>query len=329
MQETFPPPGRSRRVRRMKRYNTVMLIFSVLILTALSGCLLARIYRQDETIGRLSAQVGQLSRAVDERQELLELMEEELQRLREEISAGAGQQAGTDPGQEMQLPEGEEGPEEGGEVEAAHKVYLTFDDGPSVYTDDILDILEEYGVKATFFVVGKDTEEARESMKDIVEAGHTLGMHSYSHKYSEIYASVEAFAEDFAKAQEYIYDVTGVKSSVYRFPGGSSNSVSKQDMEIFGEYLHSQGVTFFDWNISSGDGGSAVLPVETLLKNCTGTVEKYSTSVILMHDSAGKKTTVEALPEIIETILEMDDTVILPITEYTEPVQHRHWDFEE
>ena len=130
MQETFPPPGRSRRVRRMKRYNTVMLIFSVLILTALSGCLLARIYRQDETIGRLSAQVGQLSRAVDERQELLELMEEELQRLREEISAGAGQQAGTDPGQEMQLPEGEEGPEEGGEVEAAHKVYLTFDDGP-------------------------------------------------------------------------------------------------------------------------------------------------------------------------------------------------------
>ena len=115
------------------------------------------------------------------------------------------------------------------EVTAAHKVYLTFDDGPSIYTDEILDILDAYDVKATFFVVGKDTDRAREAMREIVARGHTLGMHSYSHKYSQVYASLEAFEEDFVKIREYIYEVTGEESHVYRFPGGSSNTVSDLD----------------------------------------------------------------------------------------------------
>ncbi|MCM1057075.1 MAG: polysaccharide deacetylase family protein [Firmicutes bacterium] len=217
-----------------------------------------------------------------------------------------------------------EGSAEAGEpgTAAVHKVYLTFDDGPSKYTYDILDILDSYGVKATFFVVGKETDYSREAMQEIVNRGHTLGMHSYSHKYAEIYDSLEAFAEDYGKIRDYVYEVTGVESTVYRFPGGSSNSVSDLDMEIFADYLDEQGVRFFDWNISSGDGGKKLLSVDTLVENSTEDIKRFGTSVILMHDAASKSTTVEALPEIIETILALEDTVILPITEDTELVQH-------
>ena len=106
-------------------------------------------------------------------------------------------------------------------------------------------------------------------------------MHSYSHKYSELYASEEAFEADFLKLQGYLEDVTGVKSKVYRFPGGSSNTVSKVNMGIYADYLDSQEVRFFDWNISSGDGGSAVLPVETLVENVTGGIPENQISVVL------------------------------------------------
>ncbi len=210
------------------------------------------------------------------------------------------------------------------ETEPAHKVYLTFDDGPSVYTNEILDILDEYGVKATFFVVGKEDEASKEAIGRIVEDGHTLGMHSYSHKYSEIYQSVDAFAADFSKLQDYLYDLTGVRSVYYRFPGGSSNTVSPLNMQNFVDYLDEQGVTFYDWNIASGDGGSRLLNTDTLLHNSTDAIDRWHTAIILMHDSAEKPTTVDALPEILEKILAMEDTVILPITEETVPVQHIH-----
>lgn len=217
---------------------------------------------------------------------------------------------------------GNDAAEEAAEVTAAHKVYLTFDDGPSKYTEDILDILDRYGVKATFFVVGKESGSSREALQEIVARGHTLGMHSYSHKYTEIYGSLESFAEDYRKIHDYLYEVTGVECTVYRFPGGSSNDVSRIDMEEFADYLDTQGVRFFDWNIASGDGGAKLLSVETLTKNSTRDIERFGTSVILMHDAASKPTTVEALPVIIESILALEDTVILPITEDTELVQH-------
>ena len=210
------------------------------------------------------------------------------------------------------------------EPEAAHKVYLTFDDGPSTYTDEILDILDQYDVKATFFVVGKEDAASKEALQQIVERGHSLGMHSYSHIYREIYESVDSFAEDFTKIQEYLLENAGVKSTLYRFPGGSSNRVSNLDMQEFADYLESQGVTFYDWNIVSGDGGKALLPVQDLVDNSTKDIAKWGTSIVLLHDSAEKRTTVEALPVIIENILAMEDTVILPITDETVPVQHIH-----
>lgn len=216
----------------------------------------------------------------------------------------------------------DETPEETVVSSAAHKVYLTFDDGPGIYTRDILDILDRYDVKATFFVLGKENETAKESLRSIAAAGHSLGMHSYSHKYGEIYDSVENFSEDLEKIQNYIYDTTGIWSNIYRFPGGSSNKVSDIPMEEFAEFLESRDITFYDWNVSSGDGGRILLEAEELLDNCMNGLDKRETSIILMHDSADKPTTVEALPMIIENILALEDTVILPITEDTEPVQH-------
>ena len=206
--------------------------------------------------------------------------------------------------------------------EVIHKVYLTFDDGPSIYTNDILDILDKYHVKATFFVVGKEGTDAQEALQRIVEEGHTLGMHSYSHKYKELYQSRDSFTTDFEQIRDYIYQATGVESLYYRFPGGSSNTVSEIDMHEFIDYLDSQGVEYYDWNVSSGDGGSRKLSTDTLLKNCTEDIDTRDTSIVLLHDSAEKPTTVEALPDIIENILARPDTVILPITENTRTVHH-------
>ena len=202
------------------------------------------------------------------------------------------------------------------------KVYLTFDDGPSSNTDQILDILKDYDVKATFFVVGKTDERSVKAYQRIVEEGHTLAMHSYSHRYDEIYESKEAFARDLNSLQEYLYETTGVWPRIYRFPGGSSNTVSKVDMQELIEYLTDIGITYFDWNVASGDAVSRTLPAETIVNNCLSGIEKQKESVILMHDASNKGTTIEALPRIIEAIQEQGDVELLPITDETVPVQH-------
>lgn len=206
--------------------------------------------------------------------------------------------------------------------ETGRKVYLTFDDGPSCYTDEILDILKQYGVKATFFVVGKTDEQSLEAYRRIVEEGHTLGMHSYSHKYRDIYQSVDTYAEDLSKLQEFLYDTTGVWSRYVRFPGGSSNRVSLVDMTELIAYLKEQGIQYFDWNISSGDAVSGTVSAEKIVDNVMQNVEKYDTVIILMHDAADKETTVEALPVILEGLLELPDTGIFAIDDETVPVQH-------
>lgn len=207
------------------------------------------------------------------------------------------------------------------DIEGTRYVYLTFDDGPSSSTNQILDVLDEYGVKATFFVCGKPDPKYTDEYKRIVEDGHTLGMHSYSHKYSELYASLDAFKEDFEKLRIFLYQTTEVWPEFYRFPGGSSNGVSKVSMKELTAFLDEQKVTFFDWNISAGDD-KAGANKDTVYANIVNNIPKFKHCVILMHDSADKKYTVQALPEIIEAIQAMDDTVIVPITEDTVPVQH-------
>lgn len=200
------------------------------------------------------------------------------------------------------------------------RVYLTFDDGPSANTDRILDILAQYGVKATFFVVGK--EGYTDQYRRIVEDGHTLAMHSYSHKYNEIYQSVESYRDDLSRLQEFLYDTTGVWCRYCRFPGGSSNQVSKVDMHDLIAYLDGQDISYFDWNVSSGDASSDYVSPDNIVRNSTSQLQKFQEAIILMHDASEKKSTVEALPELIETIQAMEDTKIVPINDDTEPIHH-------
>ena len=201
------------------------------------------------------------------------------------------------------------------------KVYLTFDDGPSSNTAAILDILDKYGVKATFFVIGKEDEESQELYKRIVEEGHTLGMHSYSHQYSTIYSSLDSFEDDFYHLQSYLKELTGVESVYYRFPGSSSNQISNTDMGSFISFLDENGVTYYDWNVSSGDATTQAYTKEEIVDHVLNDVVKYKTSIVLLHDSNAKTTTVDALEPLIEG-LQGIGAEILPIDQSTYPVQY-------
>ncbi|MGN0170163.1 MAG: polysaccharide deacetylase family protein [Lachnospiraceae bacterium] len=203
----------------------------------------------------------------------------------------------------------------------SRKVYLTFDDGPSDNTDEILDILKEYGIKATFFVVGKTDENSRQMYKRIVEEGHTIALHSYSHKYSEIYSSVEKFKNDLDKLNKLIREETGVNTYFLRFPGGSSNQVSDVDMKEFIKMATEEGYTYFDWNVVSGDATSGSYTAKDLVNNVVTGVENYQESIVLMHDASDKDSTVEALPKMIEK-LKSEGYQMLPIDDDTKIIQH-------
>lgn len=202
-----------------------------------------------------------------------------------------------------------------------HKVCLTFDDGPSENTAEILDILAQYDVKATFFVSGKEDEESQALYRRIVEEGHTLGMHSYANKYNVIYQSKAAFEEDYRHLRDYLYEVTGVECRYYRFPGGSSNQVSNVAMSELIGFLNEQNTVYYDWNVSAGDAALAAFTSDEIIRNVTEDIQKYKTSVVLMHDSADSSATVEALGPLIETLLG-SGAEILPIDEDTQVIQY-------
>lgn len=294
--------NRSQRVKRLKKM--ILWTIALAILIPVIGCIL------------LSVRVFQLKKQVAVLTE--QLPTEEMQ----EEASGVYETTKVEESVRDTETKAEEPAKINPVKSSGKKVYLTFDDGPSSNTDQILDILKDYDVKATFFVVGKTDERSVKAYQRIVEEGHTLAMHSYSHKYDEIYESKEAFARDLNSLQEYLYETTGVWPRIYRFPGGSSNTVSKVDMQELIEYLTDIGIAYFDWNVASGDAVSRTLPAETIVNNCLSGIEKQKESVILMHDASNKGTTIEALPQIIEAIQEQGDAELLPITDETVPVQH-------
>ncbi len=192
-----------------------------------------------------------------------------------------------------------------------HVMYLTFDDGPSGRTDEILPILEQEGIKATFFEVGAylDGNQANiDRAKRIVEQGHTLAMHSYSHRYGTIYTSVEAFLDDMYKVFVIMRDQVGYTPTMFRFPGGSTNAYNYGvEQDIISEMLR-RGFVPYDWNVSAQDATSRPLPVETILDNVMSSAAGKKYGVVLMHDSSARTTTVEALPEMIRRLREQGYT---------------------
>ncbi len=186
-------------------------------------------------------------------------------------------------------------------VVADKTMYLTFDDGPSEKTSKVLDILKEYNIKATFFVVGRTDEKSKNLMRRIVNEGHQIGVHSYSHVYNKIYSSVSAYLDDFYKMYQLIYETTGVKPQIFRFPGGSINSYNSGIYQEIIAEMQRRGFVFYDWNISSGDANSKASEM-SIRQSILTNIEKYSRGIILMHDASTKSTTVTALPSIIEEL---------------------------
>ena len=186
-------------------------------------------------------------------------------------------------------------------------VYLTFDDGPGQYTQEILNILARNNVKATFFVTNQ-FPKYQDMIKKEHEAGHTVAVHTYSHSWS-VYDSLDNYINDFNKMNEIVYKQTGSYSKYFRFPGGSSNTVSKKHktgvVTEIANYMTNKGYVYFDWNVDCGDT-HANNTVNYIVNNIKKYVKGEGSYIILMHDI--KKNTLNALPSIINYLKSMNYT---------------------
>lgn len=184
--------------------------------------------------------------------------------------------------------------------------YLTFDDGPSDNTLKILDILDTYNAKATFFVVGTAKTQY---LPKIAAKGHAIGLHSTSHKYNVIYDDIESYLTDVQGISDIVYKKTGIRSNLLRFPGGSSNVISKNYCEglmtDLTKRMPNLGYAYFDWNVVSGDADVASVPAATIANNVLTRAKGKKSICVLMHDTSAKSTTVEALPAILEGLSKM------------------------
>ena len=177
-------------------------------------------------------------------------------------------------------------------------IYLTFDDGPGPYTGQLLDVLDRYGVKATFFVTDSGYDDM---MAQIVRRGHSIGIHTVTHDYGQIYSSPEAYFDDLHRMQDIIYENTGVRTTLMLFPGGSSNTVSREScqgvMTVLSEAVQDAGFQYFDWNVDSDDAGSA-RKAKTVYDNVVEGIRQTGVSLVLQHDI--HPYSVEAVEDILQ-----------------------------
>lgn len=192
--------------------------------------------------------------------------------------------------------------------EVSKIIYLTFDDGPSVYTGMLLDILKKYDAKATFFVTNQKTSYGYdEYIKRAYDEGHAIGLHTNSHIYSYIYASVDNYFADLYAIQDKVKRITGYESYIVRFPGGSSNTISKNYdggahiMSVLTPELEKRGFRYFDWNVLSGDAGGTTNSVR-IASNVIKALKNEKSYMILQHDT--KKYSIKAVESIIQFGLE-------------------------
>lgn len=190
-------------------------------------------------------------------------------------------------------------------VREDNTVYLTFDDGPSSNTNNILYYLKKYNIKATFFVVPQKNATCYARMKAIVDAGHSIGVHSASHVYEDIYSSVEAYLNDFYTAREMIYEATGVYTEIFRFPGGSKNDHNAATRDAIIEEMTRRGFRYYDWSIDSMDsqGADWTTMYNHVLSEIAKNKDKNFRSVVLMHDSGNRNNTVFVLEDIIKVLV--------------------------
>lgn len=173
-------------------------------------------------------------------------------------------------------------------------VYLTFDDGPSPHTDQVLEILREEEVPATFFILGQQAKRYPEVIRRIADSGHALGNHTYNHDYDELYASFGQFWKQIKDTEEVLREITGTRTPLVRAPGGTYGHFDKTYFHL----LEQGGYQVFDWNVDSGDSKRKGVPASEIIANVKNT-KLQDQVIVLMHDGGGHEQTVRALPEII------------------------------
>lgn len=175
-------------------------------------------------------------------------------------------------------------------------IYLTFDDGPSVLTSEILDILNKYEVKGTFFLIGNQIKGQEKVVKRIHDEGHSIGLHTYTHDYQKIYSSQDRFITEMLTTQKIITELTGINTNIIRFPFGSNRKLSQN----FLNSLHKHNFKVYDWNLFMSDGINCKTPPYKLYKEATKPVKSEEPVILLMHCDYTHKNTCIALPEVIK-----------------------------
>ena len=198
-------------------------------------------------------------------------------------------------------------------------VYITIDDGPTTGTPKLLNILDQYDAKATWFVTAQFMEgSALEDMiKQIHDSGHAVGVHTFSHQYKKIYQSVDAYMEDYNKMNKIIESATGESSNLFRFPGGSNAGYNKKIRRQLLDHVKEEGLVYYDWNAFTGDtdGLSRSEMISKAVKECS----YNNKAILLMHDVPGKDTVIDALPDILQALKDKGyefralDTDVVPI----------------
>ena len=208
-------------------------------------------------------------------------------------------------------------------VIATGVICLTFDDGPSSVTPEVLDVLKENNIKATFFILDY-SEQSKSMIQRIIDEGRTLAIHGMSHDYSKIYASAEATLENFTSLQKKIKKDFNYDVKYVRFPGGASNTISRNYCEgVMTEAVkkvQEESLEYYDWNVDVDDAGSARTPSE-IYNNFVDGILPGVENIVLMHDGEGHMPTAKALQEIINYAKE-NGYVFTAISENTTPAKH-------
>lgn len=185
-------------------------------------------------------------------------------------------------------------------IRETNTAYLTFDCVPSANTEKILDVLDTYGIRATFFIKGTSDPSSCETLRKIVDRGHTLGLWGYSDSYQQIYSSVNAFLEDFKAVYDLVYETTGVRAEIFRYPGGSINPYNCGFYRELNAEMLRRNFVFFDWNVSGEPSELEMLTGEQIRENVLMEMEGKDRAIIALQDAPEGDALVSALPGIIE-----------------------------
>lgn len=306
--------------RRGISIQKAIILFLSLTAVFTSGAVILafKLPKKISTMNEIKAAIVEVEKSKGEQEEKLEQVTNEIDEMTTQLQSLQSTLQDTKASQgEMEVSIEEE--------EAVKYAYLTFDDGPSENTIKILDFLKANNIKATFFVIG--TQGHDDTYRRIVEEGHTLAIHSNTHRYSDIYLSVYAFMQDIATLANKLEKITGVRPNIMRFPGGSNNTVShkyggKQLMDKLTSEVTKNGYIYYDWNVDSSDAISNNRDKDAIFNAVMNGVQNKNQAIILMHDTATKTSTVEALPLIVSG-LRKKGYVFETITEETPPIQFK------